>query len=205
MEDKSGCRLGWICDHQIILQWIIHFRLIWWRTLQTSTLHTGRVGENLGVLGEWFIWKPHPIIDFNICRTLNLANYLTKRFFSAYWLTSVFWAVYWLSSIFVAVYWLQLYPLHPPSLCNCLQFSQQLLMFISGYVNKHEKFFLRVSIVLCRVFLKCSKSSWSVKEGSASRVCCIDTKIDMKLLHWFIFLAYLLFFLLSFGSFLHKK
>ena len=74
MEDKSGCRLGWICNHQISLQWIIHFRLIWWRTLQTSTLHTGKVGENLGVLGEWFIWKPHPIIDFNICRTLNLGN-----------------------------------------------------------------------------------------------------------------------------------
>ena len=74
MEDKSGCRLGWICNHQISLQWIIHFRLIWWRTLQTSTLHTGKVGENLGVLEEWLIWKPHPIIDFNICRTLNLAN-----------------------------------------------------------------------------------------------------------------------------------
>ena len=66
-------------------------------------------------------------------------------------------------------------------------------MFISGYVNKHEKFFLRVSIVLCRVFLKCSKSSWSVKKGSASRVWCIDTKIDMTLLHWFMFLAYLPF------------
>ena len=55
MEDKSGCRLGWICNHQISLQWIVHFRLIRWRTLQTSTLHTGKVGENLGVLGsDWF-------------------------------------------------------------------------------------------------------------------------------------------------------
>ena len=52
---------------------------------------------------------------------------------------------------------------------------------------------------------KVLKIQLECKKGSASRVCCIDTKIDMKLLHWFMFLAYLLFFLFSFGSFLHKN
>ena len=80
------------------------------RILQTST---GKVGEHLGVLGKWLIWKHHPIGTILSSAGLNNnANWLTKRFFfAAYRLISVFLAVYWLSSMFLAVYWLQLYPI----------------------------------------------------------------------------------------------
>ena len=42
--------------------------------LQTSALHTEKVEKNLGVFGQWSIWKHHPISDFNLCRTHNHAN-----------------------------------------------------------------------------------------------------------------------------------